>query len=108
MVSAGSHGTLMPAIIVTAVMTGLKSTSTALTAPSARVPISLYLHQGSGSSRYRQPKLYDFRTDDVSDGAFAVVPSPFVSSIGLLACKMATVLANPLSAVAHCVCWLPL
>lgn len=48
----GSHGTLMPGIIVTAVMTGLVNISN--TYGAIRGTDIFYPHQGSGSSRYRR------------------------------------------------------
>ncbi len=63
-------------------MTGLVNISN--TYGAIRGTDIFYLHQGSGSSRYRR-SFYDFRTDDVNDGAFrGRAFSPFVSSIGLL------------------------
>ncbi|EHW3424332.1 uracil/xanthine transporter [Salmonella enterica] len=78
----GSHGTLMPGIIVTAVMTGLVNISN--TYGAIRGTDTFYLHQGSGSSRYRRSFMISGLMTLVTV-PFAVVPfSPFVSSIGLL------------------------
>ncbi|EBH8196504.1 uracil/xanthine transporter, partial [Salmonella enterica subsp. enterica serovar Enteritidis] len=78
----GSHGTLMPGIIVTAVMTGLVNISN--TYGAIRGTDIFYLHQGSGSSRYRRSFMISGLMTLVTV-PFAVVPfSPFVSSIGLL------------------------
>lgn len=78
----GSHGTLMPGIIVTAVMTGLVNISN--TYGAIRGTDIFYPHQGSGSSRYRRSFMISGLMTLVTV-PFAVVPfSPFVSSIGLL------------------------
>lgn len=75
-------GTLMPGIIVTAVMTGLVNISN--TYGAIRGTDIFYLHQGSGSSRYRRSFMISGLMTLVTV-PFAVVPfSPFVSSIGLL------------------------
>ena len=78
----GSHGRLLPGIILTAVITGLVNISN--TYGAVRGTDVFYAHQGSSSSRYRRSFIISgFMT--LVTVPFAVIPfSPFVSSIGLL------------------------
>ena len=88
----GSHGRLLPGIILTAVITGLVNISN--TYGAVRGTDVFYAQQGSSSSRYRRSFIISGFITLVTV-PFAVIPfSPFVSSIRPVNTELATAREN--------------